>query len=55
MRTVQEGVKSYIDLLNRTSPLAPVNSTHHYLRGLYDVHGRPAVDAELDRQFADED
>ena len=51
-RTVELGVSEYIALLNRTSHNAPYNTTHHVLRGLYNVYGKETVDAELDRQFS---
>ena len=50
-RTIEHGCADYIALLERTSPLAVYNVTHHVLRGLYHVYGKSAVDAELDRQF----
>jgi hypothetical protein len=51
MRTIEQGCADYIALLERTSPLAPYNMTHHVLRGLYYTYGKSAVDAECDRQF----
>lgn len=51
--SLQRGVREYIDLLNRTSPHAPYNTTHLNLRALYQVHGQKAVERELDRQFCE--
>lgn len=53
-RTVECGVYEYIALLDRTSCAAPVNTTHHVLRGLYHIYGESKVDAELMRQFAEQ-
>ena len=49
MQTLKQACGDYINYLDRQSPI--VSTSHHYLRGLYDAYGKAAVDAEVDRQF----
>jgi len=49
MKTIQKACSDYIKHLDKQSPI--VSTSHHYLRGLYDTYGKPAVDRELDKQF----
>ena len=49
--TKEQACHRYIDLLENTSPHAPVNYTHHVLRALYIKYGQENVESELHSQF----
>lgn len=49
--TIEQGCFEYIALLDATDHNAPVNCTHHVLRGLNNLYGSDNVNTELRRQF----